>query len=93
MRQFSFWILLFVILGSIFLTRLPQGDLAGYDAAIYAHMAKNMIRSGDGWNVNFNGYMDPENPPMPIWLPSISMKILGISGFAVKHPSVKGLIS
>ncbi len=88
MRSSRQWVLLSAILGSVFLlTRLPQGDLSGYDDALYAHMAKNMIRSGDWFNVTFNGYMNPENPPMLIWLQAISMKIFGISDFAAKLPS------
>jgi 4-amino-4-deoxy-L-arabinose transferase-like glycosyltransferase len=88
MRRMSCWILLAIILGSIFLlAKLPQGDLAGYDDAVYAHMAKNMVRSGDWWNVCFNGEMDPENPPMLIWLQAVSMKALGVSDFAAKLPS------
>jgi 4-amino-4-deoxy-L-arabinose transferase-like glycosyltransferase len=87
-RQAHLYVLLAVMLGSAFLlARLHEGDLAGYDDALYAHMAKNMIRSGDWWNVCFNGYVNPENPPMLIWLQAISMKIFGISDFAVKLPS------
>jgi 4-amino-4-deoxy-L-arabinose transferase-like glycosyltransferase len=87
-RQAKLNVSLAIILGSVFLlTRLHEGDLAGYDDALYAHMAKNMIRSGDWWNVCFNGYVNPENPPMLIWLQAISMKLFGISDFAAKLPS------
>lgn len=87
-RQAGFYVLLSMMLGSVFLLiRLHEGDLAGYDDAIYAHMAKTMVRSGDWWNITFNGYIDPENPPMLIWLQAISMKLFGISDFAAKLPS------
>jgi 4-amino-4-deoxy-L-arabinose transferase-like glycosyltransferase len=87
-RQAHLYGLLAGMLGSVFLlARLHEGDLAGYDDALYAHMAKNMIRSGDWRSVWFNGYVNPENPPMLIWLQAISMRCLGISDFAAKLPS------
>jgi 4-amino-4-deoxy-L-arabinose transferase-like glycosyltransferase len=87
-RQTRLYVLLAVILSSIFLlSHLHEGDLAGYDDALYAHMAKNMVQSGDWWNVIFNGYNDPENPPMLIWLMAASMKIFGVADFAAKLPS------
>ncbi|HEX9596460.1 MAG TPA: glycosyltransferase family 39 protein, partial [Anaerolineales bacterium] len=66
---------------------LHRGDLSGYDDALYAHQAKEMIRSGDWWNVRFNGSLNFEYPPMFMWLEAISMSLLGFSDFAAKVPA------
>src|SRR6185503_16916152 len=65
---------------------LHRGDLSGYDDALYAHEAKEMIRTGDWWNVRFNGALNFEYPPMFIWIEALSMKVLGINDFAAKFP-------
>ncbi len=65
---------------------LHRGDLSGYDDALYAHEAKEMIRTGDWWNVRFNGELNFEYPPMFIWLEALSMKVWGINDFAAKFP-------
>ncbi|HEY4579696.1 MAG TPA: glycosyltransferase family 39 protein [Candidatus Acidoferrales bacterium] len=66
---------------------LHRGDLSGYDDALYAHQAKEMIRSGDWWNVRFNGSLNFEYPPMFMWLEALSMTLLGVSDFAAKVPA------
>jgi 4-amino-4-deoxy-L-arabinose transferase-like glycosyltransferase len=66
---------------------LHRGDLSGYDDAFYAHEAKEMIRSGDWWNVRFNGDLNFEYPPLFMWLEALSMTMLGVSDFAAKAPS------
>ena len=66
---------------------LPRGDLSGSDDALYAHEAKEMIRSGDWWNVRFNDSLNFEYPPMFMWLEALSMTLLGLSDFAAKAPA------
>jgi 4-amino-4-deoxy-L-arabinose transferase-like glycosyltransferase len=61
--------------------------LSGYDDALYAHEAKEMVLHGDWWNVHFNGYLNFEYPPMFLWLDAVSMSWLGTSDFAAKLPS------
>ena len=39
------------------------GDLAGYDDAVYAHIAKAIVQSGDWLNIQSNGYPALEHPP------------------------------
>jgi 4-amino-4-deoxy-L-arabinose transferase-like glycosyltransferase len=83
-----FHLLLVVILSSLILfPKLHEGDLSGYDDALYAHEGKQMLVTGDWWNVRFNGALNFEFPPMFIWLEALSMKIFGISDFAAKFPS------
>ena len=75
---FSF-LILFVPLG--------RGDLSGYDDATFAHEAKEMILTGDWWNVRFNGYLHFDKPPLFVWCEAASMKVFGISDFAAKFPA------
>src|SRR5215475_2359140 len=66
---------------------LGRGDLSGYDDALYAHEGKQMLITGDWWNVRFNGDLNFEYPPLFMWLEALSMKAFGISDFAAKFPS------
>ena len=61
----------------ILFSGLHRGDLSGYDDALYAHEAKQMIATGDWWNVKFNGYPNFEYPPLFMWLEAASMKLCG----------------
>src|SRR5262245_35529806 len=70
-----FHLLIVVIVSSIILfPKLHKGDLSGYDDALYAHEGKQMLITGDWWNVRFNGDLNFEYPPLFIWLEALSMK-------------------
>ena len=71
----------------ILFTSLHKGGLSGFDDAIYAHEAKQMLVTGDWWNVRFNGGLNFQYPPLFIWLDALSMRVLGITDFAAKFPS------
>ncbi len=71
----------------ILFSHLSEGGLNGYDDAFYAHEGKQMLITGDWWNVRFNGVLNFEYPPMFIWLEALSLKALGVSDFAAKFPS------
>jgi 4-amino-4-deoxy-L-arabinose transferase-like glycosyltransferase len=84
----TFHLLIVFTLASIILfSHLSEGGLDGYDDAFYAHEGKQMLITGDWWNVRFNGALNFEYPPMFIWLEALSMKVLGVSDFAAKFPS------
>jgi len=46
-----------------------------------------MVRSGDWWNIRFNGNLNFEYPPLFIWLEAGSFKVFGINDAAAKFPS------
>jgi 4-amino-4-deoxy-L-arabinose transferase-like glycosyltransferase len=74
-------------------SKLHKGGLSGYDDALYAHEGKQMLLTGDWWNVVNNGLPNFEYPPMFIWLEALSMKMWGISDFAAKFPAaLSGLL-
>ena len=81
-----FW-LVFGLTFLMLFANLQRGDLAGYDDAVYAHEGKEMLRTGDWWNVWLNGKLDFDKPPLFIWLEALSFWLLGISDFAAKFPA------
>lgn len=59
-----------------------------WDEAIYAKVAKNMVRSGDYMVLRWDpGAVWFEKPPLYIWLAALSMKLFGITEFAARLPS------
>lgn len=71
----------------VLFSKLHQGDLGGYDAAVYAHEGKQMLATGQWWTVYLNGQPDFDKPPMFIWLEALSMAVFGVSDFAARFPS------
>jgi 4-amino-4-deoxy-L-arabinose transferase-like glycosyltransferase len=81
-----FFALAFVVALLLFVSVHRQG-LAGYDDAVYAHEGKEMVRTGDWWNVRFNGQLNFEYPPLFLWLEAGSFKLFGVNDSAAKFPS------
>ncbi len=71
----------------VLFAKLGQGDLGGYDSAVYAHEGKQMLATGQWWTVYLNGQPDFDKPPMFVWLEAISMMVFGVSDFAARFPS------
>ncbi len=71
----------------LLLPQLHRGGLSGYDDALYAHEAREMLDHGDWWTVHFDGEPNFEYPPMFIWLDAVSLRLFGVSDFAAKLPS------
>ncbi len=71
----------------VLFAKLDQGDLNGYDAAVYAHEGKQMLATGEWWTVYLNGQPDFDKPPMFVWLEALSMMVFGVSDFAARFPS------
>jgi 4-amino-4-deoxy-L-arabinose transferase-like glycosyltransferase len=66
---------------------LHRQALAGCDDAVYAHEGKEMVRTGDWWNIRFNGNLNFEYPPLFLWLEASSFKLFGVNDAAAKFPS------
>jgi 4-amino-4-deoxy-L-arabinose transferase-like glycosyltransferase len=76
------------LLSALLLSASLRGQgLAGYDDAVYAHEGKEMVRTGDWWNIHFNGNLNFEYPPLFLWLEASSLKLFGINDAAAKLPS------
>lgn len=71
----------------VLFAKLHQGDLSGYDAAVYAHEGKQMLATGEWWTVYLNGKPDFDKPPLFVWLEALSMLVFGVSDFAARFPA------
>jgi 4-amino-4-deoxy-L-arabinose transferase-like glycosyltransferase len=61
------------------------------DAAQYASISEQMLRENSFLQVKHRDYEYLDKPPLLFWLSALSMKVLGINGFAYKLPSVLAL--
>jgi 4-amino-4-deoxy-L-arabinose transferase-like glycosyltransferase len=66
---------------------IRKGDLAGYDDAVYAHMARGVLESGSWLRIESNGYPALEHPPGLVWMQAALFHLAGLSDFAAKLPS------
>lgn len=77
-----------VILSAILvLAPLRTGDLTGYDDAQYAHIAKDILRTGDWLVLHSNGEPALENPPMLEWMEASLFAAFGFSDTLARLPS------
>lgn len=63
------------------------GDLAGYDDAVYAHISRAILRSGDWLNLQSNGFPALEHPPGFVWMQAALFGAFGFSDFLAKLPA------
>lgn len=78
----------------LFFYKLGQSSLVSWDEAWYAEIARNILKSGDIFNLTFNGKPYVDHPAMGFWLMAISFLLFGVSEFSTKLPSaLAGLIS
>lgn len=78
----------FVLLSlPLFFYKLGQTSLVSWDEAWYAQVAKNIINSGDVFNLEWNGNPFLDHPPTGYWLMAFAYKILGINEFTTRLPS------
>jgi 4-amino-4-deoxy-L-arabinose transferase-like glycosyltransferase len=66
---------------------IRKGDLAGYDDALYAHLARGIVESGDWLNIQSNGAPSLEHPPGLPWMQAALFLAFGLSDTAAKLPA------
>lgn len=66
-------------------------DIMDVDAAQYASIALEMLRSGSYLQVFHRGADYLDKPPLLFWLSALSFKIFGISNWSYKLPAVLSL--
>ncbi|GAB4134803.1 MAG: hypothetical protein Fur0041_08390 [Bacteroidia bacterium] len=62
-------------------------DVMDVDAAQYASLSREMLETGNWFEVHHRGNDYLDKPPLLFWLSAMSFKILGYSNFAYKLPS------
>ena len=81
----------FIVLGLLsallLFPSIRRHGLAGFDDSFFAHEAKEMVRTGDWWDVHFNGELILAHPPLFPWLVAGSFKVFGITDPAAKFPT------
>jgi len=70
-----------------FLRFLGQTPLRSWDEAWYAEIAKNILKTGNWFLLQWNGLPYFDHPPLAFWLMAFSFKILGVNEFATRLPS------
>ena len=81
-----FWIL--TLLSAIILfAPIRTGDLAGYDDARYAIVAKDVIQTGNWMDIRSNGGAALEHPPLFSWMQAALFAVFGMSDTLAKLPS------
>jgi 4-amino-4-deoxy-L-arabinose transferase-like glycosyltransferase len=81
-----FWILA-AMAAILLLAPIRAGDLAGYDDARYALVAKHIVLSGHWLEIESNGGPALEHPPLFSWMQAILFIPFGLSDPLAKLPS------
>jgi 4-amino-4-deoxy-L-arabinose transferase-like glycosyltransferase len=58
------------------------------DGALYATIAKTIVRTGDFVNLHVDGKDWLDKPHFPFWMAALSMRVFGVNGFAYKFPAL-----
>jgi 4-amino-4-deoxy-L-arabinose transferase-like glycosyltransferase len=71
---------------------LGDGSLHDWDEAIYAQVAKEMLRSDTWMTLFWNGTPFFHKPPLYFWLTALTYKMIGVSELAARlWPAIFGL--
>lgn len=85
----SHWPILLLILLFSFLIfyRIDWLTLANWDEAWYGSIARNIAQTGNFMKMNWNGKIYYHHPPLGFMLMALSIKLFGITEFAVRFTS------
>lgn len=88
------YLLLTVLASVLFLPFLGNVHLFDWDEINFAESAREMLLTGDFFQVQINFSPFWEKPPFFIWLQALSMKLFGVTEFAARFPNaVAGLLT
>lgn len=87
-------ILLLLVLSPLFFYKLGQSSVTSFDEAWYGSIARQIVKTGDLVNLNWNGDSYIDHPPAGFWLIAASLKLMGETALAVRLPSaILGFLS
>lgn len=79
---------LIVLVGALlFIPGLGSVRLFDWDEINFAESAREMVVTGDWFNVRINFESFWEKPPLFIWMQALSMKVFGVGEFAARFPN------
>ncbi len=76
--------LILIFLSPVFFYKLGQSSLVSFDEAWYADIARNIIKSGDLFNLKWNGSTYDDHPGGGFWLIAVSFKLFGVNEFSAR---------
>lgn len=79
---------LLVFFSILFFFHLDYSTLSSWDEAWYGVIARDMLARGDFLRMHFNSLPFYDHPPAGFWFMALSYKLLGISEFSTRLPSV-----
>lgn len=87
--------LLIIFFGALFYIPFLGGvHLFDWDEINFAEIAREMVVTGDYFQVQINYQPFWEKPPLFFWLQAVSMQIFGINEFAARFPNaITGIIT
>lgn len=86
--------LLLLLSFPLFFYKLGQSSLVSWDEAWYADISRNIIKSGDLFNLTWNGAPFSDKPPGQFWIGALTFKLFGVSDFTARSPSaITGILS
>lgn len=78
----------------LFVTGTGSVRLFDWDEINFAESAREMLLTGDWFNVRINFESFWEKPPLFIWVQALSMKVFGVNEFAARFPNaIIGIIT
>lgn len=92
----SDFVFLFFLLPTLplFFYKLGDSSLVSFDEAWYAEIARNIVKTGDIFNLIWNGNLYQDHPPAGFWLMALVFKIFGVSEFLARFvPAISGFFS
>jgi len=78
---------LMTVVGAVWLVGLPV-DVMDNDAAQYAHLARQMLASGEYLQIKNRNWEYLDKPPLHLWLSALSYAVFGVGVVAYKLPAV-----
>jgi hypothetical protein len=88
MQQHKVFISILIFYLLLFLPFLGVVHLFDWDEINFAEAAREMLVTGDWWNVQIGYEPFWEKPPLFIWMQALSMSVFGVSEFAARLPNV-----
>src|SRR5580698_1675321 len=94
MSSYLRYMVIILLAALLFIPFLGHVHLFDWDEINFAESAREMIQTGNYFNVQINFVHFWEKPPLFFWLQVLSMKTFGVNEFAARFPNaVCGIVT